>query len=70
MIIIEAIGLLVKTIWMLLSELCIALIDCIPVFIELKQVFSHCTFAGAWALFLGVPPIAITILHKALVHQK
>ena len=69
----EIIKLLLQTFWTFLSELFIALIGCIPVFVELKQTFSHCTPVGMWALFLGVPPVVIIValkIAKALKTQN
>ena len=58
----EAIVLFVKTVLLSLWEFCVALIESVPVFMELKEMLSYCAPQNAIALFLGIPTSAITLI--------
>ncbi len=60
--IVEAIVLFVKSVLLSLWEFFVALIECVPVFMELKEMLSYCTPQNTIALFLGIPTAVIILV--------
>lgn len=60
----EILSILGQTIWGLLSALFSVIWNNLPEILEIKKVLGYFTPAGAVAIYLGVPTIAVKLIRK------